>query len=116
MNPRRCDDCGSDPYFSREFPRVRDEAFYWRNKAKALAAELEALKLDREFDTYRDRTDVAWLQGKVVAQARELKRLNDARNAQRIRAGLEPQPDKEMTSLTVVESKAPAEKLDILYE
>lgn len=106
MSVRRCEHCDSDPYFSREFPRVRDEAFFWRNKAKALAAELEALKLDREFDAHRDLTNVAWLQGKVVAQARELKRLNDARNAQRIRAGLEPKPDKAMTSLTVVESKA----------
>lgn len=107
MSARRCEHCGSDPWFSRNFPRVRDEATFWRNKAKALAAEIEALKLDREFEAYRDRTDVAWLQGKVVAQARELKRLNDARNAQRVREGLEPQPDKEMTSATAVESKAP---------
>lgn len=106
MSGSRCDHCGSNPYFSREFPRVRDEAFYWRNKAKALAAELEALKLDREFDAFKDRTDVAWLQGKVVAQARELKRLNDARNTQRVRADLDPAPDKAMTTITVVESKA----------
>lgn len=107
MSTRRCEHCGSDPWFSREFPRVRDEAAFWRDKAKALAGALEALKLDREFDIHRDRTDVAWLQGKVVAQARELKRLNDARNAQRIREGQEPKPDKAMTSVTVVETSAP---------
>lgn len=107
MSTRRCEHCGSDPYFSRRFPEVRDEVHYWRNKAKALAGELEALKLEREFEAYKDRTDVAWLQGKVVAQAREIKRLNDARNAQRIREGLEPKPDKALTSATVVESRAP---------
>jgi hypothetical protein len=107
VSARQCEVCGSDRYFSREFPRVRDELHYWRTKAHALAAELESMKLDREFEAFKDRTDVAWLQGKVVAQAREIKRLNDARNVQRIKADLEPGPDREMTSATVVESKAP---------
>ena len=104
---RHCEHCGSDPWFSRNFPRVRDEMAFWRNKAKALAAEVESMKLDREFEAFKDRTDVAWLQGKVVAQAREIKRLNDARNAQRIKEGLEPHPDQALASATVVESRVP---------
>ena len=103
MSPRKCEHCGSDTYFAREFPRVRDEAVYWRNKAKALAGELEALKLERQFDAYRDRTDVAWLQGKVVAQARELSRRNDARNVERIKSGLDPEPDRSVRSITRTE-------------
>jgi hypothetical protein len=106
VSSRHCEHCDSDPWFSKNFPRVRDEAQYWRNKAKVLAAELESLKLEREFEAFKDRTDVAWLQAKVVAQARELKRLNDAENARRVREGLEPKPDKAMASATVVESRA----------
>lgn len=107
MSARKCEHCGSDPYFSREFPRLRDQMMFWRDKAKALAGLVESMKLDREFDDFRDRTDVAWLQAKVVAQAREIRRLNDARNVQRIREGLEPKPDKAMTSATLVEAKSP---------
>jgi hypothetical protein len=104
--PRNCEHCGSDKWFAREFPRVRDEMMFWRAKAKALGAELESQRQDREFEAFRDRTDVAWLQAKVVAQAREIKRLNNARNARRIKDGLEPLPDKALTSATVAESNA----------
>lgn len=107
MTDLRCEHCGANSYYSREFPRVRDEAVFWRNKAKALAAEVQSLRLDQEFAAFKDRTDVAWLQAKVVAQAREIRRLNDARNAQRVREGREPKPDNAMTSATLTESKAP---------
>lgn len=107
VEPRTCEHCGSDRWFSRNFPRVRDEMIFWRDQAKAYAAQVESHKLDREFEAFKDRTDVAWLQAKVVAQAREIKRLNDARNAQRIRDGQDPRPDKHMTSATVVESRSP---------
>jgi hypothetical protein len=106
VSSKDCEHCGSNKYFAREFPRVRDEAQFWQQKAKTLAAEVEALKLDQEFSAYRDRTDVAWLQGKVVAQARELRRLNDAHNVQRIRSGLDPVPDKSVSSVTKTEVQA----------
>lgn len=100
---RPCDHCGADPYFSREFPRVRDESMYWQTQAKRLAAQLSALKLDEEFAVFQDRTNVAWLQAKVVAQARELKRLNDSGNVNLIRADREPVPDVTVRSVTAVE-------------
>lgn len=103
MKPRICEVCGSDRYFAREFPRVRDEALFWERKAKQLAARVQQLELDAEFNRFKDRTDVAWLQGKVVAQARELKRLNDAKNVRRIKEELDVQPDLEVSSITKTE-------------
>jgi hypothetical protein len=50
-----------------------------RQRAEVARLELEAL-LERD----RDRTDVAWLQGKVLRQARELKRLTDAADLREI--------------------------------
>lgn len=108
MSSRNCEHCGSNKYFAREFARVRDEAAYWQRTAKTLAAEAEALKLDREFSAYQDLTNVAWLQGKVVAQARELKRLNDERNTGRIKSGLDPLPDKDVPSVTKTSIQAPS--------
>lgn len=107
MGTRDCEHCGSNKYFAREFARVRDSGRWWEQRAKKLAAEVEALKLDREFGAFRDLTDVAWLQGKVVAQARELNRLNDARNARRIQSGLDPLADKDVTSITQTSIQAP---------
>ena len=103
---RNCSECQSDPYFAREFPRVRDESHYWQQEAKRLAARVAALELDAEFARWQVRTDVAWLQGKVVAQARELKRLNDARNVRRMKAGMEPSEDRLAPSLTPLETQA----------
>ena len=100
MSTRDCEHCGSNKYFAREFARVRDSGRWWEQQAKKLAAEVEALKLDQEFGAFQDLTNVAWLQGKVVAQARELSRLNDARNARRIQSGLDPLPDKDVPSVT----------------
>jgi hypothetical protein len=103
MADRICKDCGADKYFAREFPRVRDEARYWREQVTRLNVRVAELEADAEYQRYKDRTDAAWLQGKVVAQRRELKRLNDAANAQLIRADLEPEPDVSASSLTSVE-------------
>ena len=111
--PRICPECKSDTYFAREFSRVRDEAQFWRRQAEKAAAEVSRLQLKIEHGEYRDRTDVAWLQGKVVAQRRELKRLNDERNTQRIRSDLDPlAEDVEVSSVTPVEvRRAIAERL-----
>jgi hypothetical protein len=73
----------STDWQARDLRRLQDEnrmlrIEYARSKAKIAQLELDAL-LERE----RDRTDVAWLQGKVLRQARELKRLNEARELRR---------------------------------
>ena len=103
---QNCGKCISNDYRLREFARVRDEARYWREQARRIAAEVESLKLDAEFGRYQERTDTAWLQGKVVAQARELKRLNDAQNVRRIKNGLEPRDDVAASSITALEVEA----------
>jgi len=87
----------------RAFPRIRDEAQYWQQVAKQNARRVAELEADREFQMFRDRTDVAWLEGKVVAQARELKRLNDHRNVERIKRGVDPIDDVQVSSITPVE-------------
>lgn len=104
MTSRICPSCGHDSYHARQFPAVRDRAYRWERKAKILAGKLAALELDLAERDARDRTDVAWLQIKVVAQARELQRLNAARNARLIRDGEAPQPDRtDATSITALE-------------
>lgn len=84
---RICEHCGADAWFAREFPRVRDEGLYWRDQVTRLNVRVAELEADAEFQRYKDRTDVAWLQGNVVAQRRELKRLNDAVKRHRVTRG-----------------------------
>lgn len=103
MMKRICPQCGSDTWMAGEFPRVRDQAQWWEREAKRLVRELEVLRLDVAQAKWRDRTDVAWLQAKVVAQARELQRLNDRRNAERVRRNVKPRPDVTASSITVTE-------------
>lgn len=99
-----CDNCGSNPWFAKEFPRVRDDAAFWRREAEKLAARVGQLELAAKHQDHRDRTDVSWLQSKVTAQARELKRLNDQRNVDRIKSGLDPMStDVVVSSITKVE-------------
>jgi hypothetical protein len=93
----------SEKYRLREFSRVRDEVRFWREKFMQANVELARMRAEKELDQFRDRTDVAWLQGKVVAQSRELKRLNDAFNSRRVMAGEEPTPDVDAHTLTKVE-------------
>ncbi len=110
---RICPHCGSDTYFAREFPRVRDQSQWWRREAEKLAAEVAQLKLAAEHSRWRDRTDVAWLQGKVVAQRRALKRLNDEVNAERIRRDIDPRPDVVVSSVTALEvATAPIREIE----
>lgn len=104
MSDRVCETCGSDKYFARNFARVRDEAAFWRREAEKAGARVAQLELAAKLAEHRDRTDVAWLQGKVVSQRRELKALNDRRNVVAIKADMEPQAeDVEVTSVTRVE-------------
>jgi hypothetical protein len=99
-----CDVCGSNKYFAREFGRVRDEAVFWRLEAEKLGARVAQLELAAKLAEHRDRTDVAWLQGKVVAQRRELKALNDRRNLAAIKSNVDPLPeDVEVLSVTRTE-------------
>ena len=100
----------SEKYRLREFARVRDEARFWREKFKQVNVALATLKAERELDEFRDRTDVAWLQGKVVRQARELKRLNDAFNAHLVMVGEDPRPDVDAHSVTRIEVGAQRSK------
>lgn len=104
MSTTTCDTCGSNKHFARNFARVRDEAEFWRREAAKLAARVGQLELNAKLAEHRDRTDVAWLQGKVVAQRRELKMLNDRRNIASIKSGVEPlAEDVEVTSVTRTE-------------
>lgn len=104
MSALTCDACGSNKYFAREFGRVRDEAAFWRLQAEQLGARVAQLELAAKLVEHRDRTDVAWLQGKVVAQRRELKALNDRRNLAAIKSGVEPlAEDVEVLSVTRTE-------------
>jgi hypothetical protein len=104
VSTRDCETCGANKYSGRNFARVRDEAAFWRREAEKLSARVGQLELNAKLAEHRDRTDVAWLQGKVVAQARELKKLNDRRNVSLIKSGIEPlAEDVEVTSVTGVE-------------
>jgi len=104
MSAMTCDVCGSNKYFARDFGRVRDEAAFWRRQAEELGARVAQLELAAKLAEHRDRTDVAWLQGKVVAQRRELKALNDRRNLAAMKSGVDPLPeDVEVVSVTRTE-------------
>lgn len=89
--PERCD-C----WEAKAHRRDRSETAFWRRSHEQLTARIANLEAELALREHRDRTDVAWLQGKVVAQARELKRLNDEINVRYVRAGTEaPVPDVE---------------------
>lgn len=104
-----CEHCGSNTYFARNFPRVRDEADYLRRELNKKMVRIAQLELELSLRDHRERTDAAWLRGKVVAQARELKRLNDKRNSERVMAGQEPLPDvTDVDTITATEVDHPA--------
>lgn len=93
----------SEKFRLREFSRMRDEARFWRQQFYEANVQLATLKAEAKLAEFRDRTDVAWLQGKVIRQARELKRLNDVFNASRVMEDLDPKPDVEVASITKIE-------------
>lgn len=94
------------PWEVRQFARVRDEARFWRERFQKANVELATMKAEKALEEFRDRTDVAWLQGKVVRQQRELKRLNDALNTLRIEHGYVPVDDVSVESVTLVEVRS----------
>ena len=63
---------------AREVRRLQDENRVLRRENARARAEVARLELEALLERERDRTDVAWLQGKVLRQKRELKRLTEA--------------------------------------
>jgi hypothetical protein len=82
-----------DCWAAKEFRRLRSDAQFWQGEHVRLVGRISMLETEIKLNEHRDRTDVAWLQGKVVAQRKEIKRLNDSYNAERLQRGVEVVPD-----------------------
>lgn len=76
----------ADPkWIEREWRRLSTENRIIKQTVRAQAARIAELELEAALEKERDRTDIAWLQGKVVRQKRELQRLADAAEVKEIR-------------------------------
>lgn len=73
-----------DKWAIRDYQRVCGENQILRRELARLNAEVAQLKLKILLDAEREKTDVAWLQGKVRRQKAELNRINGVREAERI--------------------------------
>ena len=98
-------DCGvnCDCWGARRFRESRSDSQFWQAEHVRMTARVAQLETELKLRDHRDRTDVAWLQAKVVAQRREIKRLNDDYNARRLRGGVDPVPDVEPEHANKVE-------------
>lgn len=82
-----------DNWIRRDMQRLADENRMLRREYARLKAQVAQLELERILEAERERTDTAWLQGKVRRQKAILNALQGRAEAKRIVLESDDQPE-----------------------